>query len=82
MTIREILRRESGKHVGYMPVGVSKTSYDPSDCGSNPMQRVPRKITAYFHRSMISQVFKLGIKNVADDYIIKATDGTLFHVDY
>ena len=84
MEIKDILRPQADHRVGYSPQTVSKTSLKPEEFGLRRLIRIPSKITAYFDRLKIKTVFKSDCaKDPRDDYyIIEATDGTRFHVDY
>ena len=88
MEIKDILREKAGNRTGYLPQKVSKTKLDPKDAtfrgAWRPLAKVPSKITAYFHRDKIKEVYKSDHTRDPRDnyYIIRATDGTLFHVDY
>ena len=86
MTVEDILRRKCGRHVGYMPQSVGPTSWRPEELESmfRRLKSVPSKISAYFERSRISAVFKSNhMRSPIDNYyLILATDGTVFHVEY
>jgi hypothetical protein len=87
MQTNDIMRRQVGRAIGYMPTSIGVTSLTDEyirDCGLKLLRRLPPKITAYFHRDKIVSVHKSDY--CADDrdnyYIITATDGTKFHVEY
>jgi hypothetical protein len=83
MSICEILRKHPAQHVGYMPRNAGTTTFNPA--GICPeLKRIPSKIAAYFHRDKIKRLWKSNhCGNPLDNYyIIEATDGTLFHVEY
>ena len=84
MTVEEILRSKPALRFGYEPYSVSTTTLEPVGCGFlRKLRTIPAKITAYFDRAKISEVFKTKYGNPEDAYyIVRATDGTLFHVDY
>lgn len=43
----------------------------------------PRKITAYFRKDLIAEVYKaVGMRADKEFYLIRAVDDTLFHVTY
>lgn len=83
MEIEDILRSLPDKHVGYQLSSISKTSFDPEGICVK-LKRVPSKITAFFFRDRIKSVYKSNHEKRDEDnyYIIRATDDTLFHVDY
>lgn len=87
MTSSEILRQHAGNHRGYMPTSIGVTTLSDKhieESGLKRLRTLPRKITAYFEREKIATVHKSDY--CADDrdnyYIITATDGTRFHVEY
>lgn len=87
MSVNEILRKQAGKHSGFMPTTVSHTSLTTKDLRELAYKRlriIPAKVSAYFDRDKIVSVHKSTCaKNPLDNYyIITATDGTLFHVEY
>jgi len=86
MKIEDILRDNAGSYIGGVLSSISRTSFDPAkDTGAKPMRKIPGKITAYLRRDKIAQVYKCVFSNnrgIADYYIVRATDGTLFHVEY
>ena len=86
MKTEDILRDNAGSHIGYMLSSISRTSFDPAkDTGAKPMCKIPGKITAYLRRDKIAEVFKCVFSNrrgFADYYIVRAIDGTLFHIEY
>ena len=84
MTPKDLLRDKPALRFGYEPYSVSTTTLEPVGCGFlKRLRTIPSKITAYFDRARISEVFKTIHGNPEDAYyIIRATDGTLFHVDY
>lgn len=84
MKVREILRKNPAFRSGYQLNSISITSFDPkTDCGMPPMKLVPHKITAYLDRAKIKEAYRCtsGIKDFVY-YIVRATDGTLFHLEY
>ena len=84
MTVEEILRPKPAFRCGYEPYSVSTTTLEPKGCGFlRRLQIVPAKISAYLDRKKIAEVWKKIYGDLEDAYyIIRATDGTLFHVDY
>lgn len=86
METRDILRKRVGKnYVGYVPQSISHIELSESNLNTlTKLQRVPRKISAHFHRDKIRDVFKSDcFKDPRDNYyIIQTTDDTLFFVDY
>ena len=85
MTTREILRQNAGQHIGYQPQSVAETTLRPGH--DTPFLRrlnhMPSKISAYFHFDKIAAVWKTLYGNLEQEYyIIVATDGTCFHVEY
>lgn len=84
MTVDDLLRDKPAFRCGYEPYSVSTTTLEPKGCGFlKRLHCVPSKISAYFDRKKIVEVWKT-IYGGMDDayYIIRATDGTLFHVDF
>lgn len=86
MTTTEILR-SAGKHQGYMPTNIGVTTLTDDlikESGLKRLRRLPLKITAYFDRDKILTVHKSDHRSDDRDnyYIITATDGTKFHVEY
>ena len=83
MEIKDILRKQAGFHRGFQPRTISKTSFTPDDVVPR-LKRIPGKITAYFHRDKIKDVFKSNHERRAENnyYIIRAIDNTLFHIDF
>ena len=84
MTSNDLLLDKPARRFGYEPYSVSKTTLEPKGCGFlKRLRKIPSKITAYFDRAKISEVYKTIYGDLDDAYyIIRATDGTLFHVDY
>ena len=84
MTVDELLRDKPARRFGYEPYSVSVTTLEPKGCGFlRRLLVVPSKISAYFDRKKIAEVWKTLYGGLDDGYyIIRATDGTLFHVDY
>lgn len=84
MTTEDILRKQAGRHVGYQIRSISTTTLKPEGCGFlRKLVKVPGKISAYLHRHLIAAVYKTRFGGLDDEYyIVVATDGTLFHVDY
>ena len=84
MTVNDLLREHPALRFGYEPYSVSTTTLEPKGCGFlKRLRTIPSKITAYFDRAKISEVWKTIYGNPEDAYyIIRTTDGTLFHVDY
>lgn len=85
MTEEEILRKYPGKHEGYVVQSVGKSSLRILDLEIyRRLKHIPRKISAYFHRDKIKEVFVADCFKRPEDkyYIIRAMDDTLFHVDY
>ena len=84
MKTSDILRTTAGRHIGYMPQSVAVTSLNPKGEGFlRQLRSIPNKITAYFHRDKIKSVHKTIFGGLDDTYyIITATDGTFFHVEY
>jgi len=87
MEIEEIMfEKFACNYVGYIPQTVSKSLFNESDLISifRQLKRIPPKISAFFDRSKISKVFKSdhAKKDLDNYYLILATDGTIFHIDY
>jgi len=84
MTAKELLRLHPGTRCGYEPHSISTTCLVPEDCGFlRRLLRIPPKIAAYFCRAKIADVWKTryGSEDCAY-YIVRATDGTMFYIDY
>ena len=83
MMVDDILREKAGFHKGYQPQSVSITRLEPSGL-LRRLRSVPGKITDYFRRDKIVSVWKSSYCRDARDeyYILVATDGTRFHVEY
>jgi len=84
MTVKDILRAKPAFRRGYEIRTISTTSLNPEGCGFlRKLRTIPSKITAQLHRSKITAVYKTIFGNLDDTYyIVVATDGTFFHVDY
>ena len=85
MDYKEIIRREAGKHYGFQLVSISTTSLTLSDMDIfRKLKRIPKKITAFLHRSKIKTVWKSDcFKDPTDNYyIVQASDETMFHLQY
>lgn len=84
MTIQDIMRKNPANHNGYMPQGISESRLKEKDLSIyKHLQKIPAKITAYFHRDKIKAVFKSDCFGGPDDYyLILSTDNTIFHIDY
>ena len=84
MTAKEIMRTECGQRTGYSIHSISTTKLEPVGClFLRRLASVPSKISAYLNRDKIKEVFKTLYGGIDDTYyIVRATDGTLFHVDY
>ena len=84
MIVKDILREKPARRFGYEPNSISTTTLEPVGClFLKRLRTIPSKITAYFDRAKISEVYKTVYGGLDDAYyIIRATDGTLFHVDY
>jgi len=84
MTIEELMRPCAASRQGYEPQSIGKTTLAPEGCGFlRRLLHIPPKITAYFRRDLISSVWKTKFGGIdATYYIIRATDDTLFHVEY
>jgi hypothetical protein len=84
MTTRDILRKRPGFHRGYQLQAIGTTTLDPEGCAFlRKLARVPHKLSAYLDRSRITAVFKTVFGGIdAEYYIVVASDGTRFHVEY
>lgn len=87
MKSKELLNKKGLAYTGYTPRSIAistLTLSDIAEIGLRALERVPRKITAFFNRSKIVKVFKSDcFQDPLDNYyIIQTTDGTLFIVDY
>ena len=90
MTTKDILRPTADHRVGFSINTISETSLDPKGCEFlRKLWRIPHKITAYLRRELIKEVYKTTMDRGSyirrldtEYYIIVATDGTFFHVDY
>jgi len=85
MKAQEILRLQPKFRVGYALNSISGTTFRLADLKIfKRLQRIPAKITAYLNRDKIREVYKSDcFKEDCDNYyIIRATDDTLFHVDF
>ena len=82
MKLSELIRKNPDNRIGYLPQLVSETAYGTDVC--KKMERIPNKISAYFHREKIKEVFKSDFaKDPLDNYyLIKTTDETVFLVEY
>ena len=84
MTVEDLIRKHPGRHIGYTPRTVGVTTLEPMDCGFLlRLCRVPAKIAAHFQRDKIAAVWKTVYGGLDDTYyILRATDGTLFRIEY
>lgn len=87
MEIEDIARKKIGHHIGYMPQYICFSGWTLKgiiEAGFLRLLRVPRKISAYYKRALIKNVYKSNCyKNPLDDYyLIESTDGTIFEVQY
>ena len=87
MDTNDIMLKNPLPHTGYIPRFVSVmclTEKDADECGYKRLQRIPRKISAYFNRAKILKAY---ISNHARDYrdnyyLLVTTDKTVFSVEY
>ena len=85
MKTKEIMREVCGKHTGYMPIDISKSTFTVKDLSIfRKLKRIPEKITAYFNRAKIKAVYKSDhMKDQRENYyLIHAADDTIFHITY
>jgi hypothetical protein len=84
MTVQDILRKTPAHRRGYQINTISTTSLNPEGQGFlRRLRTIPSKITAQLVREKITAVYKTIFGGIDDAYyIIVATDGTFFHVDY
>ena len=83
MEIDEIIRDKAEIHYGYQLSEIGKTSFDPCEIGMKPMKTIPHKLTSWLKREKIEDAYKcqLGRMQHESYYILRAPDGTLFHID-
>ncbi len=78
MLVKDILRKEAGFHAGSVLRTIIPTT---EEILYKRLRLVPNKIGAYFHRDKIKAVYRE--HNGKDPaYIIEATDGAKFWVEY
>lgn len=84
MESNDLLRKSPSFRVGYIPQSISKTAITLNDLRIyRRLKTIPSKITAYFHREKIKEVYVSDcFSRLENYYIIRAMDDTLFHVDY
>jgi hypothetical protein len=84
MKVEDILRKKAGRHIGYVPQMVSQSRMTAADLEIyRRLQVVPSKVSAYFHRDKIMAVYKSDCFSREENYyLILATDGTIFEIDY
>ena len=90
MTTQEILRKTCDHRRGYSINSISETTLNPVGCEFlSKLWRIPHKITAQLHRHLIAEAYKTRkgrgsyLKRLDSEYyIVVATDGTFFHVDF
>jgi len=84
MEIEEMLRKQPGLHIGYQLELISTSRLTEADMSYyTRLKTIPNKITAFLERSKISTVWKSEcFGGSVDYYVILATDGTMFHVDF
>jgi hypothetical protein len=84
MTVKDILRAKPAYRRGYTINTISTTSLNPVNEGFlRKLQTIPSKITAQLCREKIAAVYKTLFGGPDDTYyIVVASDGTFFHVDY
>ena len=87
MEIEEILRAEPQPYNGYTLKVVVLSLLSPKDITAmkyERLKRVPRKISAYLYRHKINRVLRSTrmLRPYDEYYLVYATDGTLFHLEY
>ena len=84
MEINEILRTSAGYHPGYQLQQIAVSLMTDDEVKVLPkLQVVPNKVSAFLQRDKISTVHKFNM--LPDDvgtYIVTATDGTKFIIEY
>lgn len=82
MTTEEVLRTSAGRHIGYQPMSIWQHATNPF-CWeqATALRKIPGKITAFFHRHLITEVRKVAT-DPAGLYFLKLTDGTFLEVEY
>ena len=87
MDIGDLMLKTPLPHIGYMPRSISLmclTEKEADEYGYKKLQRIPRKITAYFDREKILKAY---ISHHARDYrdnyyLLVTTDKTIFIIEY
>ena len=86
MTVKDILRPNPAYRRGLVIDTISETSLDPIGCEFlTKLKTIPPKLSAQLHRHLIQTAYKTKFFQGNPDltyYIVVATDGTVFHVDY
>jgi len=87
METKDILLKKTLPHAGYIPRFVSVmclTEQEADDYGYKKLQRIPRKISAYFDRSKIVKGYvSQHARDYRDNYyLLITTDKTVFSVEY
>ena len=86
MTVKDILRPNPAYRRGLAIDSISETSLEPTDCKFlTKLRTIPAKLTAQLHRNKIKAAYRTIFFQGNPDltyYIVVATDGTVFHVDY
>lgn len=80
----EVLRKAADNRQGYMPTAFWRQKSTPFCWDiARPLHKRPHKITAYFHKDMITEVRKInGSPTTSDTYFLKLTDGSYLEVEY
>ena len=87
MKAKDILLQHPRWRVGYVPQSVAQTPLnrkDMDELGYHRLLKIPSKIAAYFDRSKIVAAWNSRHMPRPEDnyYVLQATDGTFFHVEY
>jgi len=84
MEPKDIMRKQCDYRQGYIPLMVVVSRFKEKDLFIlRKLKSIPHKITAYFDRKKIVAVHKSDCFAKQENYyLILATDGTVFHVDY
>jgi len=89
MEIKDILKKQcKGIYIGYQLQTIAISLLTRADIirqfGLKPMKRISKKISYFLHRDKIKEVFYCKYaKDWRDNYyLVIATDGTVFHLEY
>ena len=85
METTDIIRHIPKNRIGYEPRSVSRSLLTVYDLGIyRKLERIPSKISAYFHRKKIRSVFKSDYakRDIDNYYLVLTNDNTIFHIEY